>query len=316
MKKTLCRVAELFLLIGLSFVMCNAVAAASCGGHGDRGTMLVSTSWLAEHLHDPNLVVLAVGDKADYDKGHIPGSIFTDYMDSHLMKGPTGLTMELPPMSQLAEVFGKLGVTNDSHIILYQAKDWFSPTARVYLTLDAMGLGAHTSVLDGGFPVWAKEGRAVSKEAPAITTGTITPCPANDVITDIADVSANVHKPGVAIVDARLSEYYTGKTQPENQRRGHIPGAGNIPYISLAASDGKLKSPEEIAALFRDAGVKPGDKIIAYCHIGQQASAVYFAARYLGYDVRLFDGSWEDWSARKDLQAEIPPDGSQSPGKQ
>src|ERR1700689_633475 len=136
-------------------VLALAVHAAPvpCGGHGDRGTMLVSTSWLADHLHDPNLVVLAVGDKADYDKGHIPGSIFADYMDSHLMKGPTGLTLELPPMKQLAEVFGKLGVTNDSHIILYQAKDWFSPTARVYLTLDAMGLGAHTSVLDGGFPV-------------------------------------------------------------------------------------------------------------------------------------------------------------------
>jgi thiosulfate/3-mercaptopyruvate sulfurtransferase len=299
------RVRLVTLVLAILAVMATTTSAAPCGGHGDHNTMLVSTSWLAEHLHDANLVVLAVGEKSDYDKGHIPGSLFADYMDSHLMKGPTGLTLELPPMNQLAEVFGKLGITNDSHIVLYQAKDWFSPTARVYMTLDAMGLGAHTSVLDGGFAVWGKEGREISKEGPAsVKPGVITPCPADDVITDITYVSANMQHAGVAIVDARLPEYYTGKTQPEKQRRGHIPGAGNLPYTWLAAEDGKLKSPEQLAALFRDAGVKQGDEVVAYCHIGQQASAVYFAARYLGYDVRLYDGSWEDWSAHKDLPAE------------
>jgi thiosulfate/3-mercaptopyruvate sulfurtransferase len=297
------------VMLGISPAILPAVQAApaQCGGHGGRNNMLVSTSWLAEHLNDPNVIVLAVGSKTDFDAGHIPGSIFADYMNSHLMTGPTGLTLELPSMNQLAEVFGKLGVTNDSHIILYQAKDWFSPTARVYLTLDAMGLGAHTSVLDGGFLLWSKEGRAVSKETRTAKPGTITPCPANDVITDISYVSANLHHPGVAIVDARASEFYTGATQPDKQRRGHIPGAGSLPYTNLADELGKLKSVEELTALFRNAGVKPGDHVVVYCHIGQQASAAYFAARYLGYDVRLFDGSWEDWSAHTELPAETSP---------
>ena len=270
--------------------------------------MLVSTAWLAQHLHDPNLVVLAVGDKEDYDKGHIPGSIFLSYMDSHLMKGPTGLTLEMPPMDQLAAFFGKAGVSNDSHVILYQAKDWFSPTARVYLTLDAMGLGRQTSVLDGGFLLWSKEGRPVStEETHPAKPGTITPCPQSDIITDLADVKASVQHPGVAIVDARDQEYYTGKTQPNSQRRGHIPGAGSLPFVNLWADDGRLKSPDELTALFHAAGVKPGDRVIVYCHIGQQASADYFAARTLGYDVRLFDGSWEEWSAHKELPAETSP---------
>ena len=287
-------------------------APAQCGAHGDKNTMLVSTSWLAEHLNDPNVVVIVVWNKADFDKGHIPGSVVMDFMDSHLMTGPTGLTMELPPMNQLAETFGKLGVTNNSHIILYQAATGFAGTARVYLTLDAMGLGAQTSVLDGGFLQWKSEGRAVSTESRNVKPGVVTPCPNNEVITDISYVSANMHHPGVAIVDARLAEFYSGATQPDKQRLGHIPGAGNLPYTTLTdSSTGKLKSAEELAKLFRDAGVKPGDHVVVYCHIGQQASAAYFAARYLGYDVRLFDGSWEDWSAHKDLPAETSPGVSQ-----
>lgn len=301
-----CRVVSLLLLAALAVALPGF--AAPCGGHGNHDSMLVSTAWLAEHLHDPNLVILAVGDKADYDRGHIPGSIFLSYMDSHLMKGPTGLSLEMPPMDQLAAFFGKAGVSNDSRIVLYQAKDWFSPTARVYLTLDAMGLAPQTSVLDGGFLLWSKEGRPIStEETHPAKPGAITPCPQNDVITDLADVKASVKHAGVAIVDARNDEYYTGKTQPGDQRRGHIPGAGSLPFVDLSAGDGRLKSADELAALFRQAGVKPGDRVIVYCHIGQQASADYFAARTLGYDVRLFDGSWEEWSAHKELPAETTP---------
>jgi thiosulfate/3-mercaptopyruvate sulfurtransferase len=297
-----------FLLGIATFVVAPVFAApAPCGGHGDKNTMLVSSSWLADHFNDPNVVVIVVQDRDGFAKAHIPGAVSMDFMDSHLMTGPTGLTMELPPMSQLAETFGKLGVTNNSHIILYQAGESFTATARVYLTLDAMGLGAQTSVLDGGFLQWTKEGRAVSTEFRNVTPGVVAPCPKNDVITDISYVSANMHHPGIAIVDARLAEFYSGATQPEKQRLGHIPGAGNLPYPTLTDSTGRLKSREELAELFRNAGVKPGDHVVVYCHIGQQASAAYFAARYLGYDVRLFDGSWEDWSAHKDLPAETSP---------
>jgi thiosulfate/3-mercaptopyruvate sulfurtransferase len=297
----------LLIVISLAIIPTAQAAPAPCGAHGNKDTMLVSTSWLADHLNDPNVVVIVIEDKDGFDKGHIPGSIFMQFMDSHLMTGPTGLTMELPPMSQLAETFGKLGVTNDSHIILYQAGDSFTAVARVYLTLDAMGLGAQTSVLNGGFLQWTKEGRAVSTESRKVNARVVTPCPNNEVITDISYVSANMHHSGVAIVDARSAIYYSGEVQPGTQRSGHIPGAGSIPYPTLTDSAGKLKSPEELAELFRNAGVKPGDHMVVYCHIGQQASAAYFAARYLGYDVRLYDGSWEDWSAHKDLPAEISP---------
>ena len=91
--------------------------AAACGGHGDRDSLLVSTSWLAGHLSDRNLVVLSIGAggsaRADYDKGHIPGAQFLEYMDTHVMQSSAGLTLEMSPIADLVKVFGKVGVTND-----------------------------------------------------------------------------------------------------------------------------------------------------------------------------------------------------------
>jgi len=132
-------------------VVVPAAMAVPCGGHGDRSAMVVTTVWLAAHRDDPNLVILAVGDKSEYDKAHIPGS---QYLDYHDMSAKGGLTLELPPMPELAETFAKLGVTDGSHIVLYMTSSWSTQTARVYLTLDAMGFGARTSILDGGLPAW------------------------------------------------------------------------------------------------------------------------------------------------------------------
>ncbi|HLK65180.1 MAG TPA: sulfurtransferase [Bryobacteraceae bacterium] len=299
---TYSRTLRLFLVIGLQAA---TAFAAPCGGHGDKSTMLVSTAWLADHLHDPNLTILAIGPEPDYQKAHIPGALYLSYDSIHLMQTPANLTVELPPMDQLRDVFRKLGVNNDSHVVLYFGTQRFASIAtRAYLTLDAMGMGPHTSLLDGGLPVWQSEGRATTTEVRPVTAGKLEPCPQNDIIAELDYVRSNLRHPGVAIIDARAPEFYTGAQIPNGKRAGHIPGATNIAYTSLLDAQGKLKSPEALKDQFTSAGIKPGDRVVSYCHIGQQATVVYFAARYLGYDARLYDGSWEDWSAHKELPAE------------
>ena len=280
-------------------------AALASGTHGNRESLLVSTAWLANHLHDRNLVLLTVVDEKGFAEEHIPGAV---RLDLSFVQAPTGsgkLTLELPPTADIVETFRKLGVNSDSHVVLYFASDaWASRTTRVFLTLDAIGMGGNTSILDGGLAAWKAENRPVTAEVRSVARGNLTARPQSDVVADLEYVRANMNRSGVHIIDARNPEYYTGASIAPGKRPGHIPGSTNLTFSTLLDASGKFKSPEVLATMFRDAGVVQGDRVVSYCHIGQQATVVYFVARYLGYDARLYDGSWEEWSAHPELPAQ------------
>ncbi|HYX29444.1 MAG TPA: sulfurtransferase [Pyrinomonadaceae bacterium] len=270
-------------------------------------SMIVSTEWLAKHLNDNDLVLLQVGDKKEYDAAHIGRAQYIQLSDISTPRGQ-GLTLELPPVEQLQITFQKFGISEKSRIVIYFSKDWVTPTARVYFTLDYLGLGDRTSILDGGLPAWLAEKRPVTAETSNPTVGKITPHPNAKLVVDTAWVKSNLSKPGVAILDARDAKFYTGESAGSFPRAGHIPSAKSIPYSSLVEdSTNKFKSLDALRALFANAGVKPKDAVTTYCHIGQQASLLYFVARYLGYDAHLYDGSFQDWSNRSDLPVEKSP---------
>jgi thiosulfate/3-mercaptopyruvate sulfurtransferase len=283
------------------------LGAASCGAHGTRESMLVSTAWLAQHLPDGQTVVLAVGKQDEYAAGHIPGSAYLDSAELRARTSgsvPDALTLELPAPDQARDVLSRLGVTDGSRVVLYSTGDNATMTARMYLTLDAMGLGGATSILDGGLMSWRSEGRPTTQDIPKPTHGNVQLCPRNDVVASLDYVRSQMGKPNTAIVDARLPEYYSGEKIPQQRRAGHIPGAINIPFASLLDDNGRVLPAETLEQKFEAAGAHPGEQVITYCHIGQQASLAYFVARYLGYDARMFDGSWQEWSAHSELPAE------------
>ncbi len=297
-----------FSLLCLAACVSAASAQSPCGGHGDKSSLLVTTSWLKEHLPDANLTVLFVGQKTDFNSAHIAGSLFLSYNDLQGPRDPEHpLSLEMPAMEQLKDTFQALGVSDNSRVVLYGAKGISPLVTRAFLTLDTMGLGAQTAILDGGFSVWQSEGRSSTEDVPAVKPGKLQLCPQTDTLVDAAFVNGNLRKPGVAIIDARDKQFFTGEAISPNKRPGHIPGAGNLTYSSLTDGDGKINPVEKLRQQFGLAGFHAGDKIVAYCHIGQQATMVYFAARYLGLDARVYDGSWEDWSSRAELPAEVNP---------
>src|SRR5437773_5633457 len=136
-------------------------------------------------------------------------------------------------MPRLADVVSRYGVSNDSRVVVYRLNDWLTPSARTLMTLDAMGLGAQASMLDGNLAVWTAEGRPATTEVPTVKPGKLEPCPQSDVIADLEFVKNNLHKSGVRILDARSPDVYSGANARTGMPAGHIEGAGNVFYDSL-----------------------------------------------------------------------------------
>ena len=289
-------------VLGAIGVLMSVSVASAQPGATTRASLVITPAWLAQHLHDPDLVLLQVGRQETYDTGHIPGARFCDWMTLHTMDAkPGALTLEMPASGELHEALANMGISDTSHVVVYASDGLWSPSTRVVMTLDYAGL-PNVSYLDGGLTGWAAAGQPLSKDVPAAKRGTLAPLTLRPVIVDAEFVQAHERTPGYALVDARAAAFYNG-TQPGGQRGqtrrpGHIPGALSAPYDQFASDDGHLKSADEIAAVFTKAGVKPGDTVVGYCHIGQQATAMLFAARTLGHPVLLYDGSFEDWNAR------------------
>jgi thiosulfate/3-mercaptopyruvate sulfurtransferase len=292
----------------LSFV---ALPLAALAAPAVRSDMLVSTDWLAQHLNDPKIVILQVSrDRTAYDAGHIPGAHYVALSDLAITR--EGVLNELPPAADLKAVFEKAGVSDDSRIILYGDAS-ILPASRAYFTLDYLGHGDRAAMLDGGLPKWRAESRMLSQDAPEIKSGHFTPRVQAQVVAEIGAVkelsqAAAKKAPGSAVlVDARPANEFSGaNAAQEITRPGHIPGATNLFWMQGQASkDGMTMLPEaDLRKLYEQVGVTPDRPAVTYCNTGMQASQSYFTLKYLGYDVKMYDGSYSQWSSAKDTDVQ------------
>ncbi|MEA2492034.1 MAG: thiosulfate/3-mercaptopyruvate sulfurtransferase [Acidobacteriota bacterium] len=296
------------LLVTLILLFVPALFAAT-----PRESLLVDAAWLKQHIKDPDLVLLQVGDPESFDAAHIAGARKLTLQDIHVSEHtPQGLILEMLPAEELRTRLEALGISDRSRIIVYYGKDWVSPTTRILLTLQYAGLGARASMLDGGLAAWQRAGGAVTKEASVAKKGKLSPLHIQPLVVDGQTVRARLGTKGYAVVDGRASVFYDGVEAGEDhggvkQRLGHVRGALSIPYTDITTDDLHVKPTAELRAMFDKAGVKPGDTVIGYCHIGMQTTAMLLAARILGHDVLLYDGSYQDWSRHADYPVETAP---------
>jgi len=285
------RVSALFFTAALCAASAFPVTSSS---------LLVTTGWLAQNLDRPGLTIIEVGDRDTFAKAHIPNARFV--ASSDIVVDREGIPNELPDVAALERTFGAAGISDTGRIVIY-AHDTID-AARAFFTLDYLGCGDRISILDGGFAKWTAEKRTMEAGAAGPGRAVFVAHPRPAVLADIADVRTASEMYGAAscetfLVDARSSEQYAGTESGAGiTRAGHIAGAMNVPwdYNVTADSVPVFRDADTLRLLYGGCGVPLRASVIVYCRSGMQASVTYFVLRYLGTDVRLYDGSYAEWS--------------------
>lgn len=263
--------------------------------------MLVTGAWLEAHRTDPQLVILHVGTEKDYTEGHIPGAVLVT-LDMIGIEDAQGLRLQVPPVADLEKTLGGLGIGGQSRVVIYAGTPSIQSATRVWFTFDYLGRADMASLLDGGLSLWREQNRPITTVPTQPKAARFQARPRPETVVSLSWVKEHLESPKVQLIDARTPNFYSGKEKGMMPRAGHIPGAENIPYSSLLDDTGRFKPSEELQQLLKAKNGKSPDALrITYCHIGQQATVPYFAARMLGIDVKLFDGSFQEWSTQEDL---------------
>jgi thiosulfate/3-mercaptopyruvate sulfurtransferase len=266
---------------------------------GASRSMLVSASELAAQLKDPAVVVLYVADRPGaFEEGHIPGAQFLRYGD-FAVEGDSGLGSELPSAETIKRVFEAVGVGDGSRVVLYAQSPVIA--ARAFFTLDAFG-HRNLALLDGGLRAWREaklpiETGPAKKPAAAHFQPRLNP----QRLADAALIQQQLAAKSISLVDVRPDPEFFGTDGGMNGMHapGHIAGARQLTWNSLVDGEGKFLPTAQLKERLEGAGVIAGRPVVSYCMVGMRASVVYFVARHLGYDAKLYDGSIIDWSKRK-----------------
>jgi len=285
---------------------------SSTAAETTRG-FLVSTEELAALLKRPDVVIVDARPAEDYGKLHIPGAV---NISRDMVRNPDDLQEILDykrkhgfavPPETAGRIFGGAGIGPDTRVIVYDSIK-FPHASIIWAMLKYFGHD-NVQVLKGGFERWAAEGRPLTAKPPPVRKKTFRASPRPEMVATRKWLFDNREK--LVLLDMRSFEEYLGINPAGNPRGGHIPGAISLQWSSLAGDD-TVKDPGEMRGILREAGVTPDKEIVTYCNIGIGRSTYGFMVlRMLGYDnVRVYGGSFEDWSADTGLAVETTKKGS------
>ncbi len=262
---------------------------------------LVSTQWVADHIHDPNVrIVESDEDVLLYNTGHIPNAVKIDWQSD--LQDP--VSRDYIDRDRFEQLMSQNGISNGTTVVFYGDKNnWWACYA--FWTFK---LFDHEKclVMNGGRQKWIEENRELTRETPQFLAAEYRVQGDNEAaIRAFRDDVSKHMAAGKPLIDVRSPQEFTGELlhmesypQEGALRGGHIPGAENVPWARAANEDGTFKSADELREIYeKEAGLKPDQEVVAYCRIGERSSHTWFVLTYLlGYPkVRNYDGSWTEW---------------------
>jgi len=287
-------------------------------------TTLVSSDLLARHLGDPSWVIVdcrydlnheSWGEE-QYRASHIPGAVYASLGQD--LAGPRdgrNGRHPLPGHDAIVETFSRLGIAPRSQVVAYD-QDSGMFASRLWWMLKYMDHDA-AAVLDGGFAKWSRESRPTRSGAEQRARTAFLGRARSAMRVTANQVWARLGDPSMVLVDARGPSRFEGKEEPLDRVAGHIPGARNHYYQWNLAPDGTMLPADALRDTFKSLlGETPPDQVALYCGSGVSACHNMLAMEHAGLEgMKLFPGSWSEWSADADKPVETGPSRSEASSK-